>query len=226
MCGPFLAFSRSIGNHWIDTVDLSALPEVKWQLRHWHTGNVGCLPPPNDSGESRDEKFRLSLLDSVAVHCTYMVKELALPFQMIPREEMATTPSSPKTGDSSALARATRQVLVIQLNFIFSLMPFPDRPQHNSGHLIGEEKNKKPKYGKDEGGIGGVDAEDPKTRIFTDNQELNSGILGFGLGIGGALLAGALLDNARKNQQDPCQVHYRDGREKEARFYLRRSRQV
>ena len=55
-----------------------------------------------------------------------------------------------------------------------------------------------------------VGGEDPKTRIFTDNPELNSGIVGFGLGLGGALLAGALLDNARRNQ-NPCDhYHYRD----------------
>ena len=88
-------------------------------------------------------------------------------------------------------------------------VPYPDTDY--SDPLTSQEK--KPSYGK-EGGGGGVDAEDPKTRIFTDNPELNSGIVGFGLGIGGALLAGALLDNARKNQQDPCEVHYRDGTDK------------
>lgn len=67
----------------------------------------------------------------------------------------------------------------------------------------GDDEEKKPKY---DGGD--VDAEDPKTRIFTDNPELNSGIVGFGLGLGGALLAGALLDNAQKNQ-DPCHAYYR-----------------
>ena len=72
-----------------------------------------------------------------------------------------------------------------------------------------EEDKKRPKYSKT-GGAATVDEEYPKTRIFTDNPELNSGIVGFGLGLGGALLAGALLDNARKNQ-DPCDhYHYRD----------------
>ena len=71
----------------------------------------------------------------------------------------------------------------------------------------GEEDKKRPQYGK---GGATVGEEDPKTRIFTDNPELNSGIVGFGLGLGGALLAGALLDNARRNQ-NPCDhYHYRD----------------
>ena len=79
-----------------------------------------------------------------------------------------------------------------------------DKAKRKAGGDEAEEK--KPKYNKG----GNVDAEDPKTRIFTDNPELNSGIVGFGLGLGGALLAGALLDNARKNQ-DPCDhYHYRD----------------
>ena len=77
-------------------------------------------------------------------------------------------------------------------------------------------EEKKPKYSK-----GGVDAEDPKTRIFTDNPELNSGIVGFGLGLGGALLAGALLDNARRNQ-NPCDhYHYRDIPHDQPLLYLK-----
>ena len=71
----------------------------------------------------------------------------------------------------------------------------------------GEEDKKRPKYSK--GSAATVGEEDPETRIFTDNPELNSGIVGFGLGLGGALLAGALLDNARRNQ-NPCDhYHYR-----------------
>ena len=77
---------------------------------------------------------------------------------------------------------------------------------YNSHKDEGDDDGKKPKYSK----VSDADAEDPKTRIFTDNPELNSGIVGFGLGLGGALLAGALLDNARKNQ-DPCHAsYYRD----------------
>lgn len=51
---------------------------------------------------------------------------------------------------------------------------------------------------------------DPETRIFTQNKEINSGILGFGLGIGGALLVGAFLDDAKKKQTtDPCHNRYK-----------------
>ena len=83
----------------------------------------------------------------------------------------------------------------------------------------GEEDKKRPKYSKT--GAATVDEEDPKTRIFTDNPELNSGIVGFGLGLGGALLAGALLDNARKNQ-NPCDhYHYRDVPHDQPLLYLK-----
>ena len=83
----------------------------------------------------------------------------------------------------------------------------------------GEEDKKRPKYSK--GGAADVDEEDPKTRIFTDNPELNSGIVGFGLGLGGALLAGALLDNARRNQ-NPCDhYHYRDIPHDQPLLYLK-----
>ena len=62
-----------------------------------------------------------------------------------------------------------------------------------------------------------VTTQNTNTKLFTGNQALDSGTLGFGLGLGAAALGGALLNNANSN---PCGKRKRSAQNKDSRFFL------
>merc|ERR1712029_893206 len=62
-----------------------------------------------------------------------------------------------------------------------------------------------------------VTTQNTNTKLFTGNQALDSGALGFGLGLGAAALGGALLNNANSN---PCGKRKRSAQNKDSRFFL------
>merc|ERR1712029_242440 len=62
-----------------------------------------------------------------------------------------------------------------------------------------------------------VTTQNTNTKLFTGNQALDSGTLGFGLGLGAAALGGALLNNANSN---PCGKRKRSAQNNDSRFFL------
>merc|ERR1712211_104622 len=62
-----------------------------------------------------------------------------------------------------------------------------------------------------------VTTQNTNTKLFTGNQALDSGTLGFGLGLGAAALGGALSNNANSN---PCGKRKRSAQNKDSRFFL------
>ncbi|CAB4065729.1 unnamed protein product [Lepeophtheirus salmonis] len=59
-----------------------------------------------------------------------------------------------------------------------------------------------------------------QTRLFTGNQELDAGLAGLALGVGGALVVGHLLNENGKKQQQKlnCRRYKRDTDEPSLRF--------
>ena len=60
------------------------------------------------------------------------------------------------------------------------------------------------------------DSGNPNTRLFTGNQALDSGAVGFGLGVGAAVLGSSLLNN----QNNPCGKRRRRRNAQDTRFFL------
>ena len=62
------------------------------------------------------------------------------------------------------------------------------------------------------------DSGNPNTRLFTGNQALDSGAVGFGLGVGAAVLGSSLLNN--QNNNNPCGKRRRRRNAQDTRFFL------
>ena len=62
------------------------------------------------------------------------------------------------------------------------------------------------------------DSSNTNTRLFTGNQALDSGTVGFGLGVGAAVLGSSLLNN--HNNNNPCGRRRRRRNAQDTRFFL------
>merc|ERR1711953_747981 len=62
------------------------------------------------------------------------------------------------------------------------------------------------------------DSSNTNTRLFTGNQALDSGTVGFGLGVGAAVLGSSLLNN--HNNNNPCGKRMRRRNAQDTRFFL------
>merc|ERR1712176_1459313 len=62
------------------------------------------------------------------------------------------------------------------------------------------------------------DSSKTNTRLFSGNQALDSGAVGFGLGVGAAVLGSSLLNN--QNNNNPCGKRRRRRNAQDTRFFL------
>jgi len=62
------------------------------------------------------------------------------------------------------------------------------------------------------------DSSNTNTRLFTGNQALDSGAVGFGLGVGAAVVGSSLLNN--HNNNNPCGKRRRRRNAQDTRFFL------